>query len=1112
MVEGRIGLVSAFVRMRLRPALLVSALVATGLSGAATAAAAEALPEFIGPICSTTDAGAGAGAALSARTALAFLSSAQAQEAAPAQAAAPEPVIDPSVRPPYREPVVLASEGGVLEVRLTARQSEAVLDTVAVPVKNFLLYDYELIRGTASNGERTGTRQYPAPTLQVFPGEKLVVHMENALSGLTIRDFFSPAYTPVGGFVPLYPPQLETAPINLHTHGLHVTPKGNGDNVLLYMPAGTANTHVYDIPMNMPQGMYWYHPHLHGLTSPQVYMGLAGMLAIGRPDGGLPVVTERGLPVRSMALQVNYVAGRALGRAELNNTSWPMWMSTIVPPKPGELEDGTYRPLLTPTGFEDWPTGSKSFTVWYAGPLSIDNKRAFFSYIPSNLQRFTASGDDRSLDVPPDPALPDHARDVQFTVNGQFQPVLKAKPGQTEIWVLANISDLAYITVRLTETATGRHPPIMIVGQDGNPYPAVHTPPIEGGTRLVIPPASRFAIAVTMPAEGDLVLDMPPLGYGAKALTAPGVLYTNTGTDKVPAVLGNLSVEPTAISYFDGFFSFPSQMLLRAEPDEGRGETVAFVPGQELGAFTSFDDVSEVTPDVTRTISIVGGFLNDMASKDDPKSFTYSFDGGTFPNVPLLQPRLGSVEEWRFVNYNNDEHPIHIHVNDFQTMENYDPTTGLRTGPDKFGLDNVNVAAPTMGSGEAVVEPGYLSLRTKFEDYGGVFVMHCHRLNHEDNGLMMIVSVIPAVSSYAVAVPGAAGTDATVRVVDGTGDRPLATVTPFPGYAGLVATAMGDVDDDGVLDLVVGSGPGRPAEVVVFAGAARNDAAAFTRVIARFAPFGPEVTGGITVASAQIDGGSADNIIVGSAPGQPSEVRVYGGALATTDGEAPPLFASFAPYAGDTSGVTITTGLTDFATGRFSIVTAPGPGTEAEVKLFAFPLLTVIDPAAVAAVAGHGEVPPPGTPRQTAAFKPFGDGYTGGVSLATGWFAGQFGGAERIVVGQTDGGAVKVFSSGSALDGGPDLYLHSPNEHGHGPTLREIAGFTPFEGGGAVRVAATSTTTGADLLVAGAGPDGTARVVRYDFDRSAPDARDLAPKRLREMVPADAAAFGLGGD
>src|SRR5215831_15651523 len=48
----------------------------------------------------------------------------------------------PAIRPEFREPVTLASKEGVLEVRLTARQSEATLDTVAKPVQNFLLFDY----------------------------------------------------------------------------------------------------------------------------------------------------------------------------------------------------------------------------------------------------------------------------------------------------------------------------------------------------------------------------------------------------------------------------------------------------------------------------------------------------------------------------------------------------------------------------------------------------------------------------------------------------------------------------------------------------------------------------------------------------------------------------------------------------------------------------------------------------------------------------------------------------------------------------------------------------------------------------------------------------------
>ena len=63
---------------------------------------------------------------------------------------------DPAVRPEFREPVTLTSKDGILEVRLTARQGQASLDTVATPVQNFLLFDYELIRGTASDGRKSG--------------------------------------------------------------------------------------------------------------------------------------------------------------------------------------------------------------------------------------------------------------------------------------------------------------------------------------------------------------------------------------------------------------------------------------------------------------------------------------------------------------------------------------------------------------------------------------------------------------------------------------------------------------------------------------------------------------------------------------------------------------------------------------------------------------------------------------------------------------------------------------------------------------------------------------------------------------------------------------------
>jgi FtsP/CotA-like multicopper oxidase with cupredoxin domain len=427
--------------------------------------------------------------------------------------------------------VTLASKDGVLEVRLTAHQGTATLDTVTKPVENFLLFDYEVIKGTASDGTISGGNLYPAPTLQVFPGEKLIVHMDNALTGLTIADYFSPQYTPTSGTVPTYPIQMTSSPVNLHVHGLHVSPKGNSDNVMLHIGAGMSNTYEYNIPSNMPHGGYWYHSHLHTLTSAQVYTGLVGILSIGRLDGNLPIVTEKKIPIRNMALQYNFVFGRAGGLAQLNNANWSQYVSTAIPPAGDQLAKGTYRPSLAPVNFAQSAAGTIFPTVWWAGPLAIENRRGLTQTIPSNLITFTG---ENGRTIPADPTLPDWKRDVQFTVNGLFEPIIKSKAGQTEIWVLENVSDFAYMPVQLTETATGRHPQIAIVGQDGNPYPAVHYPIEENGTRLVISPASRFAIAVTIPEKGDLVLEMPPLGYGAKTINTLGVLYTSNGGENYP--------------------------------------------------------------------------------------------------------------------------------------------------------------------------------------------------------------------------------------------------------------------------------------------------------------------------------------------------------------------------------------------------------------------------------------------------------------------------------------------------------------------------------------------------------------------------------------------------
>ena len=171
-----------------------------------------------------------------------------------------------------------------------------------------------------------------------------------------------------------------------------------------------------------------------------------------------------------------------------------------------------------------------------------------------------------------------------------------------------------------------------------------------------------------------------------------------------------------------------------------------------------------------------------------------------------------------------------------------------------------------------------------------------------------------------------------------------------------------------------------------------------------------------------------------------------------------------------TARVSIATGFVDFSTGRESIITAPGSGSPTEVKVFAFPLLKPIGKGGQSGPQAAGL----DQPVTTASFIPFGKEYRGGVSLATGWLAGSLGGAKRIIVSQlADGGSVKVFSSGSALDGGPALYLQSPLHHGHSIDFHEIANFKPFDGFGGTRIATTSTTTGANLLVSGVTAGGT---------------------------------------
>ncbi len=67
---------------------------------------------------------------------------------------------------------------------------------------------------------------------------------------------------------------------NLHLHGMHVSPAGFADNVLIEAEPGEHIDYAYDIPPDHPAGVHWYHPHKHGSAAIQMASGMSGALVV----------------------------------------------------------------------------------------------------------------------------------------------------------------------------------------------------------------------------------------------------------------------------------------------------------------------------------------------------------------------------------------------------------------------------------------------------------------------------------------------------------------------------------------------------------------------------------------------------------------------------------------------------------------------------------------------------------------------------------------------------------------------------------------------------------------------------------------------------------------
>ncbi len=551
-----------------------------------------------------------------------------------------------------------------------------------------------------------------SPTIEMRPGQTIRMTLNNRL--------------PADPSCATRPPANVNIPhcfnsTNMHTHGIWTNPSGNGDNVLISINPGVSFQYEYNIPPDHPAGTFWYHSHLHGSTALQVSSGMAGALIVrgdrqpttvasGDIDTLLRPTDSQLFPERVVMLQqVFYACRDAKGAIKVDSNGWRC--------DPGDVG-----------GIENYDVFDPPPAGWFeSGRYTSINGQVLPTFAGARAGKF-----ERWRLI--------HGG-IADTINLEFRR-------QTAPVNTTGLS--AGAAAQLIEQACGGTPvPQYVFAADGLTMAAIQTKSVT-----TLQPGYRWDALIQFPTAGNYC-----------------VIDTNAATSSVgqrgPSrqLMGFVSVLPGDTVAFSPERHLQNALLDAAErhmPAAVRSRVVDDIwAGLKLTSFVPHPDIgaSEVTGQQLLAFDI------DLTTA--PPRFLV--DGRPFDNTRLDRTlTLGGVDEWTLKS-DFISHPFHIHVNPFQVVRILDPSGRDVSAPDavdSFGgavdpqyqglrgvwKDTLWIKNGTSARAPRSEQPKGIYtviVRTRYRRYIGDFVLHCHILEHEDQGMMQNVRIaLPGASPH----------------------------------------------------------------------------------------------------------------------------------------------------------------------------------------------------------------------------------------------------------------------------------------------------------------------------------------------------------------------------